>query len=104
MEIVIRETEGGDIEIKSDVESTTGQCEDENESDEYSDTEDERLIQRREEESANADDVENNIADEDESEYEDEDEDDDENPLFDYEYLKQPLYEGSNVTLAEAII
>lgn len=59
---------------------------------------DEDLIKRREAYYEN--DSEMDIS----SSTEEEDDDSDEDPLIDFETLKEPLYEGSNVTLAEAII
>ncbi|XP_033220014.1 MATH and LRR domain-containing protein PFE0570w-like [Belonocnema kinseyi] len=113
-EIKIPVTEEDDIEIQSDVEGS-GEHADENESDESSISDDKGLIQRREEEqTANDDKIEDintqdrgeDEEDEDEADRDEDenDDDDDKTPLFDYKYLKQPLYEGSNVTLAEAII
>lgn len=97
-EIVIPGKEEHNIETKSDIEST-GEHGDENESYEGSVIDHEGLIPRRKEQTANDDEIEDNN-----TKAEDEDDgDDDETPLFDYEYLKQPLHEGSNVTLAEAI-
>lgn len=66
-----------------------------------------QLLERKDED--NNEEVEDSNA-EDEEEYEDEAEDQDENvdenenTLFDYEFLQQPLYNGSTVSLAEAII